>query len=411
MKTGKIELILTPLFVLFLFCSKTVCAQTPLVGTEDDPVWYYIQVQGDNDGRADRVFTADGTQVFGRAMVLATNSPETDKQLWRFEKNGNNYILFNKANGKKLNITYNSSQSITVAALNDNPVTQWQLVKSGDYYNLRATVAPSGGDASKIYAHQANNWDNRNFVIMFESTSYNSTPNSRFRFILYEDYTIELSTEENEIWYCITSAKQECLNKGITDIVSDAHPEIKFSLETIVPGNEKQLWKAVGKSNGLAGEHIDWINKATGNIIQTASLYRNSYYYTQYTDQPEQSNGWLTRYLGGGQFEIYGQENDGVTRYLNAASKEQQQPDCLIDDNTKDTGFAWIVKKAGDFSALDKIPEQPQPYSKSGRIMVEGNNDYIIRNVQGLKINRHTALPAGIYLVTVNEKTTKILVK
>ncbi|MDR1554128.1 MAG: hypothetical protein LBS69_11840, partial [Prevotellaceae bacterium] len=49
---------------------------------------------------------------------------------------GDNYIIFNKATGKKLYIIYNSSKSISVGVLSDNPATQCQWLKSGDWYNI-----------------------------------------------------------------------------------------------------------------------------------------------------------------------------------------------------------------------------------------------------------------------------------
>ncbi|MDR2621127.1 MAG: RICIN domain-containing protein [Dysgonamonadaceae bacterium] len=400
------------LLLLFLLSPAITNAQEPVASTSTNPIWYYIQVQGDaSDDRADRVFTAVGTQVYGRAKSMASPSA-IDNQLWRFEQSGDSYIIFNKATGKKLDVTYNSSKGITVGALSDNPITQWQWLKNGDYYNIKATAAPAGGDASKVYAHQANNWDSRNYVIMFETSGYNSTANSRFRFVLYEDFTIELSSDDNPVWYFITSAKPEYRNKGITDVVSSNLPDIKFSLEDIAANNDRQLWKAVKKNNISGDAHLHFINKATGNIIQTHSVYSNNFYFTQSTNQQEQSNGWITRYLGGKQFEIYGTENDGKTRYLNASSQTQTQPDWLLDENTKDTGFAWILIKADDFSALNHPAiENVHVYSKEKQIIVEGSNDYMIRNLQGIQMKRNTGLPAGVYLVTVNNKTYKILVK
>jgi hypothetical protein len=390
----------------------TVKAQEPLISTELDPVWYYIQVQGEDAERADRVFTADGTQVLGRGITTATSPSEVNKQLWRFEQSGDNYIIYNRATGKKLDIAYNSAKGISVGVLSDDPVTQWQWMKSGDYYNIKATVAPTGGDASKIYAHQANDYDSRNFVIMFENSGYNGNANSRFQFVIYDDFSIELSTDNNPVWYFITSAKPEYTNKGISDVVSSGLPDIKFSLENITKNNDRQLWKAVKKSSDAGDKRVHFINKATGNLIQTLSVYNNYYYFTQYTNQLEQSDGWLMRYLGGKQFEIFGTENDGVTRYLNASSKSQQRPDALVDENTKDTGFAWILKKTDEVSSVNRMdPGHLCIYSHENRIIVEGSDDYIIRNLQGIQINRNVFLPAGIYLVTVSNKTSKIIVK
>ncbi|MDR1526505.1 MAG: RICIN domain-containing protein [Dysgonamonadaceae bacterium] len=409
MKIEKKFLFVVLFLILFIFYFPIVNAQVPITSTAADPIWYYIQVQGENE-RADRVFTVVGTQVYGRAISMASPS-EIDNQLWRFEQSGDSYIIFNRATGKKLDVTYNSSKSITVGALSDHPVTRWQWSKSGDWYNIKATVAPTGGDASKIYAHQANNWDNRNYAIMFENSGYNGTPNSRFRFILYEDFTIEISLDDHPVWYFITSAKPEYVDKGITDVVDDNMSE-SFALSNIVANNDRQLWKAVRKSNVSGDKRIHFINKATGNIIQTQSVYSEGYRFTQSTDQPEQSNGWLTRYLGGKQFEIYGTENDGVTRYLNASNRGQSQPDWLLDENTKDTGFAWILKKADVFSAIHPLPtEHLRIYSREKQIIVEGSNDYVIRNLQGIEMKRNTRLSTGIYLVTVNNQTSKIVVK
>jgi hypothetical protein len=401
------------LLLLFLICSTITNAGLPVASTAADPVWYYIQVLGDkSDDRFNRVFTAEGTQVFGRAITVAASPAELNKQLWRFEQNGDSYIVFNKSNGKKLDIGYNSSKGISVAVLSDNPITGWQWLKSGDYYNIKATAAPSGGNASNIYAHQANNWDNRNYAIMFENSSYNGSANSRFQFVLYEDFTIEISTDDNPVWYFITSAKPEYPNKGITDVVDAALPDIQFSLETIAANRDEQLWKVVKKSASPDDDRYHFINKATGNLIQPRSVYNNYYRFTQHTNQPEQSNGWLTKYLGGGQFEIYGTEDDGIVRYLNASSKNQPHPDLLIDENTKSTAFAWILKKAGDFSAIDRLAQkEPRIYVKEKQVVVEGNNDYIIRNLQGIQVPGNTVLPDGIYLVTLHGKTVKLVVK
>jgi hypothetical protein len=395
------------LFTLFL---AEAAGQLPQVSTASQPEWYYIQVQGGND-RANLVFTAEGTSVFGRTMIVEAVSPDVDKQLWRFEQSGSNYLIFNKAGEKKMGITYNASKAISVGNLSDNPTTQWQFVKNGDYYNIKATVTPSGGGASKVYAHQANNYDSRNFVIMFEDSGYSSSADSKFRFVPYKDYSITLSTDEKPVWYFITSAKPEHLNKGITDIVDQAHPHIKFAIETIDVNNDRQQWKVVKKSNTVTNERVQFINRATGHIIQTASVPSNSFNYIQYTDLADGSNGWNTNHTGGGQFEIYATENDGIVRYLNLASQSQQQPD-LLGEDTRDTGFAWLFTIVGDNTGLKApTPDRPYIYVKDKRIVVTGSDDYVIRNTQGISVAQSVDLSAGVYLVTVREKTYKIIVK
>jgi hypothetical protein len=160
----------------------------PAVSTAANPYWYYVQVQGGSDNRANLVFTADndGVRIFGKTILTSGSASEIDKQLWRFEKSGNNYTIINKSTGKKLTTSYNSSKGINVTALSTSSSTTWQFESSIDnYFNIKASAAPSGGNASAVYTHQANNYDSRNYVIMLESSSYNNTENARFRFVLY----------------------------------------------------------------------------------------------------------------------------------------------------------------------------------------------------------------------------------
>jgi hypothetical protein len=242
----------------------------PTVSTSSNPIWYYIQTQGGSDNRANLVFMADndGVRIFGKTILTSGSASEIDKQLWRFEQSGSNYTIINKSTGKKLTTSYNSSKGISVTALSTSSSTTWQFESSIDnYFNIKASAAPSGGNASAVYTHQANNYDSRNYVIMLESASYNNTENARFRFILYP------------------VAGQ---NKVITGIVAGGNSDINFATETL-------------------------------------------------------------------------------------------STDILI-------------------------------YVRDRQVVVEGTDDYVVRTIQGITVGRKNPLPNGIYLVTVNGKTTKVLV-
>jgi hypothetical protein len=398
--------------MLFAVLPLKTTAQLPTASSSADPVWYYIQVQGGSDGRSNLVFTADndGVRVFGKSVLLSGNASEIDKQLWRFEQNGSNYTIFNKATGKKLTTSFNSSKGISVATLNATASTTWQFINNSNYFNLKASAAPSGGNASAIYTHQANNYDSRNFVIMLESSTYNNTENSRFRFVLYQDFEIELSDEDKSVWYIISNAKPGYQNKGITDIVDRGNPNVKFSLEELTSGNKNQQWKAVKKNADTNDKRVNFINRETGRIIRTHSVFNDPFNFIQFTENQNESNGWTTRYLGEGQFEVFGMENDGVTRYLNASSMAANQSDLYIEDASKDTGFAWQFTKA-NLSGLNPISsENNHIYVKDKQIFVDGTDNYTIRTVHGIAAVQNKPLPTGIYFVTVNGKTTKILI-
>ncbi|MDR2843426.1 MAG: RICIN domain-containing protein [Candidatus Symbiothrix sp.] len=401
--------------VLLLIITIPAKAQSllPEVSTASNPIWYYIQVQGESE-RQDRVFTASGTQVLGQSMVMASNQTEIDKQLWRFEKTASgNYAIINKSTNKKLDIRYDSSKSISVGLLSDTPSTEWKLPKNSSYYNIQATKSPSGGATANVYAHQANNWDNRNYVIMFESTSYTSTANSLFHFVVYVDFTIEISTDAKPVWYVISSAKSGYENKYITEVESANNPNVNFALVDLDASNAAQQWKVVKKSSVVGDTRLQFVNKATGNIIHTYSVVDNAFHYVQSTTDLNASNGWTTHYIGTGQFEICGQETDGVTRYLNAAASTQTDPDLFLEEQSKNTAFAWAFKKADDaYSSLAlAAPDAVRIYSRNHQIVVDGAVDYTVRNLQGLQFNRTSVLPLGIYLVTVNAATTKVVIK
>ena len=105
------------LVALGFTASMQLAAQLPEVSTADNPKWYYIQVLG-SDTRVGRVFTAEGSKVYGREISASIDPDVTSKQLWRFEKNANgSYVIVNKSTGLQLDLDYDASQKTGHAAL------------------------------------------------------------------------------------------------------------------------------------------------------------------------------------------------------------------------------------------------------------------------------------------------------
>lgn len=405
---------------LLIFCIlltgyiQSAKCQLPQKSTEGNPVWYYIQVKGESE-RTNLVFTVENDFVFGKVKVSSSDFSLIDKQLWRFEQNGNNYVIINKSNGKKFDITYNEGKGINAGIVNSNPSTNWQLqaVGSTGYYNIKAVTSPATKPA-EIYAHQANNYDDRNYAIMFESAYYSQSDNSLFHFIEYENPIPSLSNENVEIWYTIQSSKPGYENRCITDVTSEELPYVCFGIEYIEDNNLTQQWKLVKKSDAENDERVQLINRATGNMIQTKTVY-NTHYYTQCTQSEEESNGWILDFLGDDQFEIFGTDENGNIRYLNAASG-MEEPDTYLEGNNLNSGFTWIFKKK---ATTPSLPSRIRPntlddvliYSKDRRIVVTGASDYKITNMVGITLRKDTELLPGMYLVTVNGITSTILVK
>lgn len=404
------------IFILSLLAicfSKGFCQLLPAISTAENPIWYYIQVEGESD-RANRVFTAENGKVYGRAMTTSLEESKIAAQLWRFEMQNNKYTIINKSTGKEIDAGYDSGKEISNLTLSTKASAKWEFTKNGNYFNIKSTKVPTGGSSSNIYVHQGSNWGNRNYVVMLENSSYNGTANSKFKFVEFKKYEIQFSTEDKEIWYYITSANREYENKCITDATKQGLPYIQFSLTTTDKNDEYQQWKAVKKSTAANEQYMHLINKATKNLIQAKSTENEFYKYTQATTNLSLDKGWTTKYLGLGQFEIFGEEEDGVIRYLNASSTENQQPEFYEEGQTADSSFSWFFKEVEKYwTGNPQLPPEDhiRVYSKKGYVIVEGSENYTIHTIQGTKVNKEEQLPLGVYLVTVNSKVIKLMVK
>ena len=373
----------------------------PEISTVDNPAWYFIQVLGSESARENLVFTAQNNYLYGKVL-----DKTDDAQLFRFEKNNSNYFIINKLTEKKVDVTMNEGEE--ALSLSDEGI-EFSFAPLADYYyNITASKTPTGGDASKKWAHQAN--ANSSFKIILVNTTWNTGQNSQFSFIPYEDMNLEYSSSELETWYSIESAGS---NSGCITDVTAANADIKLEIETYSEGNNNQLWKLLRK-----GTETNFMNKATGNIIQTQSNVSGNnilYNYTQLTDNETSSSGWTLTHIRAGQYSISGVENDdNITRYLSVSS-EENAPDKYDETKLISSNFAWkFVKRAvADQNSIPLVQKLDDfyIYSESRRIIVEGTDDYTVKTIQGISVDNDTELLVGVYLVTIKGKTTKLFVK
>jgi hypothetical protein len=210
-------------------------------------------------------------------------------------------------------------------------------------------------------------------------------------------------------WVVIRSAKPVYRDRCIADVASEKMPRIKFAVRKLESGSHYQQWRMV--RNGDGGR-VNFVNRATGNVIGTTLLSSGNYCYVQPADEVGEGRGWFAKALGGGQYEVYG-EDGGLTRYW-CASVESESPDKLTAGDTQNTGFAWIFAAAESVTGVsDSRPAAEKNiriYAQQRKIVVEGCNEYSVVNVQGAAVPKNVALPMGIYFVTVEGKTTKVLI-
>lgn len=386
----------------------------PELSTADKPIWYHIQVMGEAE-RADRVFTVKEGEVYGEAVANSVNPSEVNPQLWRFEKEGSEYVIINKETGKKLDVIYaDAPRKISILNVSDNPKGKWKFNRlSQYYYQLESTVVPNGGTSGYVYAHQSNYAEGvRNYVIMLEGKDWGFKVNSSFKFVKYDDPSVVISDNLKTVWYFISNTQENYKDKCITDITNQGGSNAKFSLENMTDENDYQYWKVVKNSDEAGDEKVQLINKATGNIIQTKSIKNGAFNYIQYTSDFSDSDGWVLNYIGNKQYEIFGKEKDNVTRYLYVGNEETNFPDVYIQGKFN-SAFSWkFVLAEGDPTNIPNVIEDDiLVYSEERKIIVKGTEDYTVWNIQGLRLAKDVQLPVGIYLVQLNNRVVKILVK
>lgn len=393
----KNKLLLLMVIVSTIFFQEAI-AQLPQTSTADNPKWYYIQVVGSGSSRENRVFNVKETNVIG-SVLSATNS----NQLFRFEKENDKYFIITKSNKK---LAAGKNGTVEAVVLNDVG-TLFSFTPYENYFTLKSSSPAPGGSSDKLYVHQSSASD---YKITLEVATWETALNSQFAFVPLEDVVYEYSTDKKVIWYNIRSAKEGNEAKGMTD-VSSSDSDIKIALEEIREDNDYQLWKLVKK-----GARANIINKATGNYISSYSVVSQpniKYNYIQANPENE-SSGWAFKHIREAQYTIAGVDNDKITRYLTAAT-EGIDPTPYDASALFSSDVVWKLKKvkSEDYTSLPNFETEDNIliYSRNQKIIVEGAEDYAVRTIQGTMVAKNIELPVGIYLVTVNGKTTKLLVK
>lgn len=395
------------LFALFFGTTENYAQTLPSASTSESPLWYYIQVKGSDTARENLVFTAEDVEVHGRAMRDDAINPATvSAQLWRFEDVGDGWLaIINKSTGQKIDVAYDVSRSIGYATLTTTPASKFKIIaNTGNegYYTIRSAAPASGGSSSEIYFHQANTGGSRDYIIMLVGTDYGFGDNSAFVFVPYVDSNIEYSTETSEIWYNIVSGKT-----GIDKCIEDNGSASAYPLlvEAVIDGEQAQQWKVV-KDARSGGVYL--ANRGTGNYIQTQSAVSGIFNLPQLGAS---ASGTRTlTYLGQGQYSIAGVEQDGVTRYLHLSTQEET-PEGYVFKNALNSGFSWYFRKvSGGTSDISTPSVTPLKITVTNRRIVVDAENYTLRNINGALLKKDTTLPVGIYLVTAEGATTKVIV-
>jgi hypothetical protein len=389
-------------FISAFFCSLAQ-AQGFEVSTADNPLWFFIQVKGANT-TSGLVVTENNNALVGETL-RSSGLTGIAKQLWRIGQGSasNTYYLINKYSGKKLDIAYNEEKKERIAILTETPSTEWRLLKSGNFYLIRAATQPSGGTADAVYLTQTD--ASKAFSYIFSTSGSNE--NTQFGFIAFDSYPV-ISTENETAWLQIQNARTSLSGKCLTD-AGDAETKGPFLMSPINNNDLAQQWKIIAKKAPFEAGKVDFVNRKTGRAIGTTPVY-SIYYLLPATGDFGESEGWRIQALSNARYEIA--SGSATAPWFWNAGNEPPQTYVGVPDSEQ--GFTWT------FSFVDEtitgfqqteILSGIRVYVRDKLICVEGADQYTITNIFGSRVENNRLLPAGVYLVNVKGKTTKVLVK
>jgi hypothetical protein len=387
--------------VICAFALTEASAQSFETGTATNPHWYFIQVKGSGDNAGKVVTEIDG-RAYGRPKE--TGFAAKAKQLWRIEIVPNTspvrYEVINKHSGNKLDVVYDSDLNERMAVVSETPSTIWTIqLQAGNYYTLRIVTQPQGGLTGAGYLTQGG--ESLNQALYFTKSAGNA--DAQFQFISIDAPVVSEGSET--IWFSIHNAQNAFSNQCLTEVETATNTQL--SLLDFTANNHRQLWKIV--NNPASAGTVNFVNRQTGHLISAEPLY-DIYNYARFTDN--ETSGWTIDDLGSNQYEV----RTGVPeerKYWYAATAGVASAG-YRQGASSNTGFAWQFRLRDDGTTQAfHTPESnlTRVWVENKRIFVEGNEHYRVYTLYGTRVNENSELPAGIYLVSVKNKTTKVLVK
>ena len=206
---------------------------------------------------------------------------------------------------------------------------------------------------------------------------------------------IKLSSGNQEYWYNLLSAKSGVRNLAISE---NAEAGAAFPIAVVGQNvnDPSQQWKFVAAEGG----NYYIVNRKSGKQILPSSLAQGALNATQLgTD--EAGNGFKVEEIEGGQYMIYGTEEDGVVRYL--ALQELSSEGVVLNKKALvNSPFAWslvIVDGAG----ISSITAGEAVITvKDRQIVVDNAKNYSVTNMAGVEMPKKAILEQGVYVVTVD---------
>ena len=206
---------------------------------------------------------------------------------------------------------------------------------------------------------------------------------------------IKLSSGNQEYWYNLLSAKSGVRNLAISE---NAEAGAAFPIAVVDQNvnDPSQQWKFVAAEGG----NYYIVNRKSGKQILPSSLAQGALNATQLgTD--EAGNGFKVEEIEGGQYMIYGTEEDGVVRYL--ALQELSSEGVVLNKKALvNSPFAWSLVVVDGVGISSIIAGEAVITVKDRQIVVDNAKNYSVTNMAGVEMPKKAILEQGVYVVTVD---------
>lgn len=400
----------TFLLAIFALAASTSlkAIELPEASKDGKVKWYFLQTVSTADGRTDRVFTVEGDWLFGRYMADYSDYETMAKQLWCFEtQDGEWYTITNRYDGRKLDIMNNPNlHNWESCGVTDNPRAMFKFRDVNGELGLESSVgAPSDPNKNYRFPTMANP-NEGNHVIWVVSEWASNAPECSFRLIEYNDTYADV--EEGKVgWFNIKSAKEGNDGEVIVDNTSVVDAKYKFTVEKKETTDYNAQWRL---DESKPGKTV-LINRATGNSISTNLTADGRYNFPEADGKDTEATAWNILPVSETQYIISSKGNDGRTRMLNAQTLGED-PFEVTDENPAGTSVAWTFEKADTSVGIDEATAtQPESVKvENGRVTAPAGAKITVTTPEGIAIPATSHLTPGIYIITVDGKTSKILV-
>lgn len=225
------------------------------------------------------------------------------------------------------------------------------------------------------------------------------------------DSELQLSTDI-VYWYRICSAVPGMEGYAMTDLnataenggIQDDAISLPLSMLPTETSDYRSQWKLTAGEDGK----VVITNRATGSQISNTSLGVGDHNLTGLTASG--APGFAVTALGDYAFRLESVEDDGVNRCLAIADKDAQ-PISYPDGEESTSVIGWKFFPVEIDTGIGSMqPGRTIVQVTKGRIFVKGTSDWQLFNASGEEMPRTVALPTGVYLVKMPQKTIKVLV-